>query len=108
MVHQDVTCSDMVDNVQPDKTREMMPVEVEGMTYYAASEVTRAVGISRQSLWRWRQDGKVPLGRRYRDQQILFTARELEQVKAYANRLEPAEPASTQLRLFNAGNGGSA
>lgn len=84
-----------------------MPVEVDGVTYYSASVVAHAAGISRQSLWRWRTDGKVPPGRRYRDRQILFTARELEQVKEYANRLEPAEPGSSQIRLFDNGNGGS-
>ena len=93
--------------MQPEQTIELKPVEVDGVTYYSASEVVRAAGISRQSLWRWRTGGKVPPGRRYRDHQILFTTRELEQVKEYANRLEPAEPASSQLRLFNNGNGAS-
>lgn len=84
-----------------------MSVEVDGVTYYSASEVARAAGVSRQSLWRWRTDGKVPPGRRYRDRQILFSAREVEQVKHYANRLEPAEPASAQIRLFDDRNGDS-
>ena len=85
-----------------------MPVEVDGVTYYSASDVAQEVGISRQSLWRWRQDGKVPSGRKYRDRQILFTAAEIEQIRDYANRLEPAEPAtSQQLRLFNNGHGDS-
>lgn len=96
-----------MDTVHPEEVRELMPVEVGGVTYYSASEVARAVGISRQSLWRWRTDGKVPSGRRYRDRQVLFTASELERVKEYANRLEPAEPASVQIRLFNDGSGGS-
>lgn len=90
------------------KDSDLMAVEVDGATYYSASEVVRLLGISRQSLWRWRTDGKVPAGRRYRDRQILFTAREVEQVKEYANRLEPAEPASAQIRLFSSGNGGTA
>ena len=93
--------------VSPAEGRELVPVEVEGVAYYSASEVARAAGISRQSLWRWRTEGKVPLGRRYRDRQILFTALELQQVKEYAHRLEPAEPASQQIRLFNGGNGGA-
>lgn len=98
---------DVVDAVQPDGTRELMPIAVDGVTYYSASEVARAVGVSRQSLWRWRQDGKVPPGRRFRDRQILFTAGEIEQVKDYANRLEPAEPTSAQqLGLFNNDQGG--
>ena len=85
-----------------------MPVEVDGVTYYSASDVAQEVGISRQSLWRWRQEGKVPSGRKYRDRQILFTAAEIEQIRDYANRLEPAGPAtSQQLRLFNNGHGDS-
>lgn len=84
-----------------------MPVEVDGVTYYSASEVASVVGISRQSLWRWRTVGRVPPGRKYRDRQILFTARELEQVREYANRLEPVEPASTQFRLFSSEHGAS-
>jgi len=106
-MHRGATSRHEGDSVQPEETRELRPVEVDGVTYYSASEVARAVGISRQSLWRWRTDGKIPPGRRYRNRQILFTGRELKQVKEYANRLEPAEPASAQIRLFSDGNGGS-
>jgi len=85
-----------------------MPLEVDGVTYYSASQVARAVGVSRQSLWRWRLDGKVPLGRKYRDRQVVFTTRELEQVKEYAHRLEPTEPLVAQgVRFLNNGHGGS-
>jgi predicted DNA-binding transcriptional regulator AlpA len=105
-VEHDAPDPDEADRVQVE-TKELITVEVDGVTYYSASEVVRAVGISRQSLWRWRADGKVPPGRRFRDRQLLFTTREVEQVKEYANRLEPAEPASPQLRLFNNGSGGS-
>lgn len=85
-----------------------MPIEIDGVAYYSASEVAQEAGVSRQSLWRWRQEEKVPLGRRYRDRQILFTAEEREQVKEYARRLEPAEPASArQFGLFNSRLGSS-
>ena len=67
-----------------------MPLKIEGTTYYTAAEVARAVGVSRQTLWRWRHAGRVPPGRRYREQQILFTDDELEVIRQYANRLEPA------------------
>ena len=85
----------MVDVMQLSEAGDIASLEVAGITYYPASEVARVAGVSRQSLWRWRQEGKVPPGRRYRDRQILFTARELEQVLSYANRIEPTEPAST-------------
>ena len=43
----------------------------------------------------------MPAGRRFRDKQILFTADELEQIRQYANRVEPIgnDPRS-QLNLF--------
>ena len=68
--------------------------------------------MTRQTLWRWRQDGKVPTGRRYRDKQILFTGTELDRIRDYANRMVPLEPANLtqpagQLRLFSTNKGGS-
>ena len=87
-------------SAQPRETR-VMPLEVDEVTYYSAADVVRDIGVSRQTLWRWRQDGKVPLGRRYRDRSILFTAAELEQIREYANRIEPVTPgAGKQLKLF--------
>jgi hypothetical protein len=108
MMHREATYAGLADAMHTDRVNPM-PVEIAEVTYYSASEVSRAAGVSRQSLWRWRQLGKVPLGRKDRRRQILFTAREVEQVKEYADRLEPAEPTSAQqqLRLFRSGHGGS-
>lgn len=80
-----------------------MPVDLGGATFFTAAEVAARVGVSRQTLWRWRQETKVPAGSRYRDRQLLFSEAEAEAVEEYAHRLEPATPASTagQLRLFN-------
>lgn len=81
---------------------EQMPYEINGVTYYSAVDVAKQVGISRTTLWRWRQEGKIPLGQRYRGHQILFNAAELDAIREYANRLEPADTAAVkQLRLFN-------
>ena len=80
-----------------------MPLEIDGVTYYSSAEVAVETAISRQTLWRWRQQGKVPAGHRFRERQILFTAAEFDEVREYANRLEPASAASArQLNLFNA------
>ncbi len=68
-----------------------MPIEIKGVIHFTACDVAREVGISRQTLWRWRQNGKVPPGRRYRDHQVLFTDWEMEQIRDYANRLEPSD-----------------
>ena len=80
---------------------EMKAVEIEGKRYYPASEVASTIGVSRQTLWRWRQEGKIPSGHRYRGRQILFSEQEYEAVKDYANRLEPIDStAREQFRLF--------
>jgi hypothetical protein len=79
----------------------MMPIEIDGVSYFAAAEVAKEVRVSRQTLWRWRQDGKIPIGRRFRDRQILFSTAELEAVREYANRLEPADVGTNQMKLFN-------
>lgn len=78
-----------------------MPTMIQDKRYFAASEVADAVRVSRQTLYRWRQDGKIPAGRRYRDRRVLYTDEEIEMIREYANRLEPIGPVdSSQLRLF--------
>ena len=64
-------------------------VKIAGTTYLPATQVAKHVGISRTTLWRWRHEGKIPLGRRYRNGLILFTPTEVEMVRHYANSLEP-------------------
>jgi len=69
---------------------EANPVIVNGVEYFCAGDVGQAIGVSRQTLWRWRQGGKVPCGRRFRGRLVLFTGSEVEQIRNYAYRLEPA------------------
>jgi predicted DNA-binding transcriptional regulator AlpA len=79
-----------------------MPFEIDGTEYLVASEVVEELGITRQTLWRWRNRGKVPTGRRFRGGQVLFTPAEVRVIREYANRVEPIENThSGQLRLFN-------
>lgn len=73
-----------------------MPIVLDGQTYYSAAELACDLGVTRQTLWRWRHDGNVPTGRRYRGRVILFTAGEVKEITAYANRLEP--PAVTRAK----------
>lgn len=78
-----------------------MPLTIQNTTYYAANEVADAVQVSRQTLYRWRQEGRIPAGRRFRDRRVLYTDEELQAIREYANRLEPIGPVdSSQLRLF--------
>lgn len=78
-----------------------MALNIEGVTYYTMKDVTNSLLISRQTLWRWRCEGRVPLGRRFRDKQLLFTQSEYEAIEEFANRMEPASGLGPQLRLFS-------
>ncbi len=84
-----------------------MPVTLDGTTYYSVSEVADALGVSRQTIWRWRSDGKVPLGRKLGGRQVVFREQEVEQIRQHAFRLEPIEMgAPDQLGLFGGTRGG--
>ncbi len=78
-------------------------VEIEGVNYVSAAELAREVGVSRQTIWRWRKEGKIPAGHRFRDRQVMFTIREVEAIRRHANRIEPIASATSkgQLELLN-------
>ena len=79
-----------------------MPIQIDNVTYYSSTEVIGALNVSRQTLWRWRNTGKVPAGHRYRGRQIIFTSAEAEEIRQFANRIEPIDqPDANQLKLFN-------
>jgi len=65
-----------------------MPTKVKGITYYTASEVAQYAGITRQTLWRWRQSGEAPSGRQQKDRRLLFTEDEANLVSGYAQRID--------------------
>lgn len=69
----------------------MEPVEINGKEYFTATGVASEIGVCRQTLWRWRQSGKIPSGHRHRTGQVLFTGDEVEMICAYANRVVPIE-----------------
>ena len=77
-------------------------LEINGDVYVNAAEVVERLGISRQTLWRWRQEEKIPQGHRYRGRQVLFSENEFAEIESFANRLEPIHSGSDrdQLRLF--------
>jgi predicted DNA-binding transcriptional regulator AlpA len=78
-----------------------MPLQINGAEYFSAAEVAAGVGVSRVTLWRWRQDGRIPRGNRLRGRQVLFTRGEVEAIREYALRVEPIAPEGTdQLSLF--------
>lgn len=78
-----------------------MPIAIEGEPFYTTKEVMESLGISRQTLWRWRSTGRVPKGRRFRDGQTIFSEAEWNSIRVYANSVEPIDLSSPdQLKLF--------
>jgi predicted DNA-binding transcriptional regulator AlpA len=79
-----------------------VPVQVEGIQYLTLPEVLQEMQITRQTLWRWRHEGLIPQGRRFRSRQLLFSPDEAAAIRRYANRIEPiAAPGSEpQMNLF--------
>ena len=79
-----------------------MPVRISGDEYLTLNEVCRHVGISRQTLWRWRQEDKVPVGKRLRGRQLVFSHDDATKIEQHATHLEPAAPRrSNQMNLFD-------
>jgi len=74
---------------------------IDGINYYNSAEIVTALSISRQTLWRWRTEGKVPVDRRYRDKTPLFTESELNKIERFANRIESLLEPKAQLELLN-------
>lgn len=80
-----------------------MPINRAGQTFYTLTEVCEYVKRSRTTVWRWKQEEKIPKGRRYRDKELLFTYQEMESIFAYAHRMtldEASAELKHQLRLF--------
>ena len=54
---------------------------IDGIRYYTATEVARELGVSRQTIWRWRREARIPPGNRFRDGQVMFAESELQAVR---------------------------
>lgn len=83
-------------DLQPAHLSSAMPIQIEGVEYFTAADIQRSIGVVRQTLWRWRRARKIPQGRRYRDKRIVFTREEVEAIREFSNRLEPADSALPQ------------
>lgn len=77
--------------MQPVLPVSVMPIEIDGVAYFTAADIQREVGVVRQTLWRWRRARVIPQGLRYRNKSIVFTHAEVEAIREYSNRLEPAD-----------------
>lgn len=81
-----------------------MPIAIQGSTYFTGSEIAAEIGVTRQTLWRWRKQEKIPQGWKHRDGRVVFTPEERDIILDFANRVEPVsaeESSDDQLGLFN-------
>lgn len=72
-----------------------MSIKIKGLEYYSLAETAATAGVSRQTLWRWRQERLIPRGRLYRGRQVLYTAPEVAEIERYATRIEPIDPSDS-------------
>ena len=86
-----------------------MPLDIAGVRFLTNGEVAEHARVSRQTLWRWRAEGRIPAGRQYRGRAVVFTEEEVEAILQYANRIEPLSAETrAQLGLFESSpKGGS-
>ncbi len=64
-----------------------MPTKIEETEYYSLQEIAEMVAVSRQTLWRWRQEGKMPHGRSFRGRSLLFSESEVTLIKQRAHEM---------------------
>ena len=78
-----------------------MPFKINGKEYLQVTEVADVIGVARQTLWRWRRDGVIPVGSKYRGRQIIYTPSEVELIRQFAERIEPIDNQNRrQMTLF--------
>ena len=69
-----------------------MPIKIRGLDYFTAADVTERLQVTRQTLWRWRQNGLIPRGHRFRNRIVVFTPAEVKEIDLFANRIDPIDP----------------
>ena len=80
-----------------------MPVRVDNEIYFSAAEVAQVCGVSRQTVWRWRQAKLIPTGRTSHRRTVVFSDTEVELIRSRASRLaDRRSPVSTEIYLDNA------
>ena len=74
-----------------------MPTRIDGLIYLSCAEVAETCGVSRQTIWRWRQAGLIPRGELRRGCAVLFSETEVEFVRAVAAGDFPAAQSASQV-----------
>jgi len=65
----------------------MKATKINGIEYSPFGDPEGAKNCTPNSV-RWRQQGKIPAGHRYRDRNLLYTLDEVEEIRQFANRVE--------------------
>ena len=79
-----------------------MSFEISGTKYFTLTEISEKLCISRQTLWRWRQNNLIPSGSKHRNYKVVYSEKELQFILDYFNQLEPLSKKNpNQLGLFN-------
>ncbi len=73
-------------------------IKVGDETFYEQSEIIARLKVSRQTFYNWRHQERIPSGGRTRGR-LVFTPAELEEILAFALRVEPADVGTAQLKL---------
>lgn len=71
-------------------------INLNGNDYLNLNEICTTLHVSRQTLWRWRRLGLIPLGRRFRDKELIFSLAELATIRAYAERITEVDSQNQQ------------
>jgi predicted DNA-binding transcriptional regulator AlpA len=80
-----------------------MPVKISKAQFYSVTEVAEVADVTRQTIWRWHKDKKIPGGRKYRGRNVVFAQDGFERIYADAHRIEPSgetDDFADQLNLF--------
>ena len=81
-----------------------MPTKIKGHQYWTVSEIADELGVSRQTLWRWRKADEIPQGCKARGNRVVFSLDEVVAIRAFAERVEPIAPPEDDIQrsLFHA------
>ena len=75
---------------------DVMPSQIDGSIFYTCTDVAQACAVSRQTIWRWRQDGLIPSGRTNRTRSVVFTESELNYIRAHATQPDASRDAKSR------------
>ncbi len=69
-----------------------IPLIISGLTYFTASDAAQQMAVSRQTLWRWRQEAKIPPDHRFRNRHVVLTPAMVKEIEQYATWIDPIDP----------------